>query len=165
MLYFKYVYVVIKAIVCVSDTLFTCLHWLRKERFRWFSEVHIPRALVLYMLWSRVKNGMIPSRWFSTSLAEKARCRKHCLCKASISVLNTEKSINYCRKAPDVGFLKKPFHSKNRSQVSPQLRFQWLVSVAYPEASFTVLQGSLMFLKHGHLTWLVADTYRVCRVP
>lgn len=109
MLYFKYVYVVIKAVVCVSDTLFTCLHWLRKERLRWFSEVRIPRALVLCMLWGRVKTGIIPSRWFSTSLVEKARCLKHYLYKAAISVLNTENLSTTAEKHQVLAFSKKLF--------------------------------------------------------
>lgn len=105
----KYVYVVTNAIVYVSDTLFTCLHSLRKEGFRWFSKACIPRALALYILWRRMKTGITHSWWFSTSLVERARCLKYYLHKASTSVLNT---VNLPTIAPDPDFPKKAFSAQ-----------------------------------------------------
>lgn len=159
MLYFKYVYVVIKAIVCVSDTLFTCLHWLRKERFRWFSEVRIPRALVLHMLWRRVKTEMIPSWWFSTSLVEKARCLNHYLYKAPISILNAENLSTPAEKHQMLAF------SKNLFTPSMGIKFP---TTGLSEMSFCCLPSSLLYsfagvfnVSEAQSSHLTGDTLRV----
>lgn len=131
---------------------------LRKERFRWFSEACIPRALALYILWRRVKTGITHSWWFSTSLVERARCLKHYLHKASTSVSNT---VNIPTTAPDADFPKNYFQSNHWQSGFPQLRLQWLLSVASLQATFVVLQGSLTSLKRSHPTWRVTDTHRI----
>lgn len=142
--------------------MFTCLCCLWKKRSRWFSKVRIPRALVLYMLWRRVKNGIIPSQWFFfTRLIEKARCLKDYLYKASISVLSTENLSTTAEKQQMLPFSKDLFIPSTgiKFPIIGLSGASWLVTVAYPQASFTVLQGSFMFLKYSHPTWL--DTCRV----
>lgn len=85
-MHLKDVCAVIKAAGCLFDTLFTYLHWPRKKRFRWFTEARIPRALVLDMLWRRVKTEITPS----TLLAGKVRYLNNYFYEVSTSGLNTE---------------------------------------------------------------------------